>query len=283
VAEKRSARRDALGVGAAAAHAGASGGVRDVRARPGHARFRPLRDECRRNVADNLRAYTGIMFSIWLVYRPTGCQPVHNFARVWIAVHSLTRSFDPCATDVSGARVPVVSRTVLFTTDHTHSFHLYVPPSARGFCSGPSRIRSGVLRPARGAGRWRLCARPSRWWPRPARCGGAQERECDARDRALPRSFVLRRAVLAIACVRTSRATGWAPPQDAWFVLSRHAPRQLSQHRERAGLCSGVRLVLEQPDLDVVFVPPAPMPDSVLTSEMMVYTELGAVTLSRMA
>jgi hypothetical protein len=92
----------------------------------------------------------------------------------------------------------------------------------------------------------------------------------------LPRIFVLRRAVLAERMLGDIRAR--ADTFAERLILMYPTPELKANWRNvqsALGSGSGVRLFLERPGLDVVFVPPATLPVGASATEVMVFTEFG--------
>jgi hypothetical protein len=93
----------------------------------------------------------------------------------------------------------------------------------------------------------------------------------------LPRSFVLRRSVLAERMCTNIKAR-WTGNQTGRLVLYYPGTRPANYRNIHSSLGYGaaLKVLLARPGLDVVFVPPAKMPEPISPGELMVYSELGA-------
>lgn len=231
------------------------------------------------NVLDNMREYSSFVFSFWLLYPayglPGGLTSSHG---VWVALvilHTVLRSARHLAFGV--AAFLLFLAPVMFTTNHTHSFHLYVPAIGAWFLL--ASVVESLRRIAGGA------------WNRPvlAALVGAAVVIAAGAPRALhrnmvatveavplPRSFVLRRAILAERmCTNIkSRWKGTTTGRLILFYPGTHAANYRNID-SALGYGAAVKLVLQKPTLDVVIVPPRPMPPDVAPDELLVYTELG--------
>jgi hypothetical protein len=232
------------------------------------------------NVLENLRAYTGIAFSMWLLYPayglPVGFTASHA---AWIVVTVLLgalRSFRELAFGVT--MFLAFLAPVLFTSEHTHSFHLYVP--AIGVCFLLASVLEGVRRLA--GVRLQRAVTIALVGAAVVGMGGSmwavRKNNTAPIDETvnLPRLFVLRRAVLAERMVKDIKAKfdTTAPRLILIYPVAELEPNWRNV-QSALGDGSAVRLVLNRPDLDVMFVPPATLPDAT-RREVMVFTEWGS-------
>jgi hypothetical protein len=232
------------------------------------------------NVRDNLRDYTGLAFSFWHQYPAYGLNVGFAAANAaWIGIillHLVLRS--PRALLFGCLSFVAFLGPVLFTTAHTHSFHLYVPAIgvmfllasaadsvARRFgARGQREVAAGLIAITL------VLAIGSPIALRKNTTGMISE------VIPLPRIFVLRRAVLAERMLGDIRAR--ADTFAERLILMYPTPELKANWRNvqsALGSGSGVRLFLERPGLDVVFVPPATLPVGASATEVMVFTEFG--------
>ncbi len=236
-----------------------------------------------KNVFDNLRTYTGLAFSLWLVFPayglPTGLTVSHGVWFALAAVHLVRGTFRDLAFGV-GAFLLLLA-PVAFTKDHTHSFHLYVPAIGAWFllASALDGIRAAIAAPAR---RQLDLALVVALIIGVAGSTVALRKNVHAmisESMQLPRSFVLRRAVLAERMCHDLLIKSAKKGKGGRLILAYPYPKYAANWRNiysALGQGSAVRLVLESPDLDVVFVPPAAAPSADdLSTEVLFYTELG--------
>ena len=232
------------------------------------------------NVRDNLSCYLSFVFSFWMLY-PAYALPsgITSSTGVWIAlivVHTLLRSGRQLIFGL--ATFLLFLAPVMFTKDHTHSFHLYVSAIGAWFLLGSA---GDLLRRVAGAGWGRAVVAAAIVAATVVAAGAspALHRNMNATVEivALPRSFVLRRAILAERmCTNIKqRWTGETTGRLILFYPGTH-PANYRNIQVALGYGAGVKVLVERPDLEVVFVPPAEMPDSIQPGELMVYSELGA-------
>jgi drug/metabolite transporter superfamily protein YnfA len=234
------------------------------------------------NVLDNLRAYTGLAFSVWLVLPAYGLPSGFTWSHgVWIALvvfHVARRNVRDLAFGL--ASFLMLLAPVLFTRGHTHSFHLYVPAIGGWFvlASAVEVVRRTMSRPALRrfdvglAVAAVVCIAGSVVAVRNNVAATISD------EIQLPRSFVLRRAVLAQRMCADIQSRQPMHESGRLVLVYPHPEAAANWRNIQSALGQGsaLRLALESPDLDVVFVPPAEIPvrtgDSI---NVLVYNELG--------
>jgi hypothetical protein len=236
-----------------------------------------------KNVLVNLRTYSGLAFSLWLVFPayglPSGFTVSHA---IWIGLavaHVMGRRLHELAFGV--ATFLLLIAPVLFTSDHTHSFHVYVAAlgawflvataidQLRSYCGQVLARRIGfglilvvlaVFAVSVAAVRKNVAARVSSSIP-------------------LGRSFVLRRAMLADLMCRDIKSKVPRGTVGDRIILLYPFPEYAANWRNvytAMGNGSAVRLLLDMPELDVIFAPPRDLPRRVdEMKEVLYYTELG--------
>ena len=234
------------------------------------------------HVLDNLRTYTALAYEIWLVFPPYGLPggltASHIVLALLVAYLLVRRRFREVAFGL-GAFLALLA-PVLFVKEHTHSFHLYVPAIGTWFIAAVAAddllARIPVVRRAAGpllTGAAVLVFVVSAITMRKNTTAVVSD------TFQLPRSFVLRRAVLAERIrddiLVRSRLRGQPGRMILVYLHPEYRANWLNVHAA-LGQGSAVRLFLESPDLDVLFVPPSePPPADDPAIEVMVYTELG--------
>jgi hypothetical protein len=234
-----------------------------------------------KNVAENLRQYSGLSYAFWLFYPqyglPLGFTPSHVAWLLVVLVGVLLGAFRPLLFGISAYLMFLAP--VLLTSEHTHSVHFYLPALGVVFL-----LASAVDAARRMIGaRWHRVVDASAVAAAIIVAAGsvsALHRNVVATLSAeinLPRSFVLRRAVLA------QRICDGV--QDRWTASGRGRLVMVYPGRQHAanwrnvmtavGGGSALRILLRDPDLDVVFVPPAPMPGPDEFGEFIVFSEVG--------
>ncbi|HET6348931.1 MAG TPA: hypothetical protein VFH88_07600 [Candidatus Krumholzibacteria bacterium] len=229
-----------------------------------------------KNVIDNLRQYASVVFSLWLVYPeyglPQGITPSHWAWGAVLVMHALLQTWR--ALIFGCAAFMWFLGPVLFNSHHTHSFHLYVPAIGAWFLL--ASIADSVWKRVR-ASRPALVALAGMTIVIMVGSVIALQKNVNTQlDMVpLPRSFVLRRAVLAERMC-TAIESRWSGSGAERLVLVYPGTRGANWRNVQSALGSGsaLRLLLRKPDLDVVFVPPDPMPGA-NAGEVLVYTELG--------
>lgn len=236
-----------------------------------------------RNVLDNLRTYTGLAFSVWLIFPayglPTGFTASHAVWVLAIATHVMFRLFRGLAFGL--VTFLLLLAPVLFTTNHTQSFHLYIPALGAWFLVASAldglRWLSGAVTRRRVdvvlAAAAIACVAGSVVVVR------KNTSATIAKHMPLPPSFVLRRAVLAERMCHDIRAKSTRYGKGGRVVLVYPHPEYHANWRNihaALGQGSAVRLVLDSPDLDVVMSPPEPLPPlDDPSTEVFYYTEMG--------
>lgn len=238
------------------------------------------------NVAENLRAYTAMVYSPWFVIPscgvPTGFTQSHVAGILLVVFLLARRRWREVAFGLSAFLLLLAP--VLFTTMHVYSFHLYVPALGAWFLVAVAVEELMALLPA-GAARLRYAGLIALVATCFVGSSIAMDRNLasTSRDLPYPHSIVLRRAIMA---ERMWYGIRWRanPRNDSGrLILVYHQP----QHRHEAnwnnirsalGQGSAVRLAQGAPDLDVIFVPPSKLPPNVnLETEVLLYTVLGEV------
>jgi hypothetical protein len=234
------------------------------------------------NVLDNLRTYTGIAFALWLVFPPFGLPAGFTVSHaVWIALVAYLAACRKYR-DLAFGTVAflLLLAPVLFTSNHTHSFHLYVPAIGAWFlvasalesvCAFLARRAERVVVPVLAAVVV-VCA---------VGCIGTTRRNATATFSAtvpLPRSFVLRRAVLAERIAHDLRVkTSTTGPLRRIVLIYPYPKFRANWLNVHAALGQGhaLPLILDRPGLETVFVPPSTVPGDARRDEVFYYTELG--------
>jgi hypothetical protein len=236
-----------------------------------------------RNILDNLHDYLGLAFSVWHIY--PAYMLVTGFWYAWIpwagivVTHILLRSYRALAFGLLAFFLFLAP--VMFTTAHTHSFHLYVPEigivfllaaAAESLCrlSGKQRRRATELA---------LTAITVVVMAGSIVAVRINVRALIAPNVPLPRIFVLRRSVLAERmCHDISRRFDSSLHR---LFLVYPGPRALEANwrnpKSALGNGTAVRLLEKRLDLDVIFVPPDTLPSGVEEREVLVFTEGGFV------
>jgi hypothetical protein len=234
------------------------------------------------HVLENLRAYTAMVYSPWLVLpaygTPAGLTASHVLEVAIIGFLLERRRSREVVFGLS--TFVLLLAPVLFTSEHVHTFHLYVPAIGPWFLLALVFEELAAILPRRAA---RL--RGAGLAVLAATCfigsGVALHRNISepiAENVPLPRSFVLRRALLAERMWNCLRAK--TDPRNAGgrLVLVYRQPQYRANWvniHSALGQGSAVRLALDQPNLDVVFAPPSELPPDVKESELFFYTEAG--------
>ncbi len=235
------------------------------------------------HVLDNLREYTGIACALWMVFPsyglPDGFTVSHAVLIVLTGFLVFRRRLKEIAFGL-GTFLALLA-PVLFTRDHTHSFHLYVPAVGVWFLAAVAMDELLALVPA-------AARKPART----LMAGVAvvvftgstlalRENTMATLSESVPlaRSFVLRRAVLAERMLNDIGVRTRLKGRPGRMVLLYQQPQYVANWRNvysALGEGSAVRLYLGSPDLEVQFVPPLdiPLPDDP-DVEVMVYSELG--------
>jgi hypothetical protein len=233
------------------------------------------------NVIANLREYASLAVSVWHIYPAYGLSfrfgaSMATWA-VLAALHAVLRSHRDLL--FGCAAFLAFLAPVLFTTAHTHSFHLYLPEI--GVCFLLASVADSLRRLAGATRRQAATAVLIAATVVVAAGSVAAVRTNVAAiispEVALPRIFVLRRAVLAERMCADLQAKWGAPgPRLVLaYPFPQAPPANWRNVQSALGYGSAVRLALNRPGLEVVFVPPAEMPDSTDPSGVIVYTELG--------
>ncbi|HEX5130859.1 MAG TPA: hypothetical protein VFX92_00080 [Candidatus Krumholzibacteria bacterium] len=235
------------------------------------------------HVLDNLRTYAGLVYALWLMYPayglPAGFTPSHALL-IGVAGYLLVRRRVAEVAFGLGTFLVLIA-PVLFVRDHTHSFHVYVAAIGIWFLAAVAlddalaRVRVNRTLVVRGVlvAAALACFAGSLMAVRKNSVATVG----DALD--LPRSFVLRRAVLAERIrddlLPRSRLHGKSGRLFMLYLYPQYRANWLNIH-SALGQGSAVRLMLESPHLDVLFVPPLDIavPDDP-SVEVFVYTELG--------
>jgi hypothetical protein len=235
------------------------------------------------HVLDNLRTYTGLAFSLWIVFPayglPGGFTPSHAVLIVIIGYLAYRRRFAEIAFGL-GTFLALLA-PVLFVRDHTHSFHLYVPAVGTWFLAAVmlEDVLSRVRVRAEQSVRYGLAAVAVLVCAVSTVVVRANTTAVVSEDFPMPRSFVLRRAVLAQRmCDDILERSTLADRPGRMILVYLHPEYRANWLNVHSALGQGsaVRLVLRSPDLDVLFVPPAEFPPSDDPNiEVMVYTEVG--------
>jgi hypothetical protein len=237
------------------------------------------------HVLQNLREYVGVTYGLWMVFPayglPVGFTASHGVLLACTAWLTIRQRLADLAFGMG--TFLVLLAPVLFVKDHTHSFHVYLPAIGAWYLVAAvvddalSRVRA---RDARVLAASLAIAGLS--------CGVVSSVKLRENVHTLlndgyplPRSFVLRRAGLAErlrdGILQKSRLRGRPGRLVMLYLHPEYAANWRNVHAA-LGQGSAVRLFLESPDLDVLFVPPADLPppgDHDL--EVLVYTEVGRV------
>jgi len=236
-----------------------------------------------RNILDNLRDYLGLALSFWHIYPAYAL--VMGFGFAWlpwagiVVLHVLLRSYRALAFGLVAFFLFLLP--VMFTTAHTHSFHLYVPEIGMMFlvASAAESLRRLSSEPRRRATELALTAVTVVVMAGSIVAVRTNVRALIAPNVPLPRIFVLRRSVLAERmCYDIARRydASW---QRIFLVYP--GPRTLEANwknpRSALGEGSAVRLLEKRLDLDVIFVPPDTLPPGTKENEVLVFTEGGNV------
>lgn len=226
------------------------------------------------NVLENLRAYTGLVFELWIRYPPFGVPLGMTVSHgVWMLVigYLLGRGrFRELAFGVGSFLLLVLP--VLFQSEHTLSFHVYVPAIGAWFLAAV--MVDDILGMLRSAWARRVqmvfpllavaCFVPSL---------RAVEYNVSTKLEPidLPQFVVFRRATIAERMWKDlQRKVTGHPDQLALVSLTpQHRPNWLNVHAA-LGQGSAVRLALGPPFPEVVFVPPSD-PDAVDESTVVLY------------
>lgn len=232
------------------------------------------------NVITNLRTYTHLLYAVWFVFPaytlPAGLAISHVVLVALVVLLLIWRRVREVAFGLVAFAVLLLP--VMFQSEHTHSFHVYVPGIATWYLLAlamdegrkllPRRLDSAAIPVAVAIAA--VCFVGS---------VVAVRRNVTAEISAsvtLPRSFVFRRAVLAERMWHDIRAktTG----KSSRLILAYRHPEYAPNWRNvvsAMGQGSAVRLALDRPDLDVVFVPPADAPAPDDSMEVLFYNEFG--------
>ncbi len=232
------------------------------------------------NVLVNLRDYTGLAFSVWHVYPAYRLLTDFTGAAVaWITIGALHIWLGTYRELAFGCITFLAFLgPVMFTTKHTHSFHLYVPAIGVSF----------LLASLAEAIRRRVGEHRGRQFAIAAICAAivvaagstvAVRKNATAvlhENLPLPRTFVLRRAVIAERMSGEIR-NRWTGTRRQLILVYQSPAMRMNWRNVYVALGNGsaVRLWLKQPDLDVVFVPPADLPPWSEEQEIIIYTESG--------
>jgi len=235
------------------------------------------------HVLSNLREYTGLAYALWVVFPayglPAGFTASHAVLIAVAGYLLYRRRFAELAFGL-GTFLALLA-PVLFVRDHTHSFHLYVPAIGLWFLAAVTvddllaRVRAGSERTVHAA----LALMAVLVCVVSSVSVRANTTAIVDESFQMPRSFVLRRAMLAGRMRDDILARSALRGQPGRMVLVYPYPEILANWRNvhaALGQGSAIRLFLESPDLDVLFVPPAePPPSDDPGIEVMIYTELG--------
>jgi hypothetical protein len=233
------------------------------------------------NVLVNLRDYNNLVFSFWHSYPAYMLSTGSTGANmVWIVIAVLHLVFRTHRVLVFGCvAFLALLAPVLFTRAHTHSFHLYLPEF--GVCVLLASLADSLASLARE--RWRRVVAAALIVVTVGVGTGsvlAVRRNTLATinaDITLARVAVLRRAQLAERMCAGIRSK-WRG-ESRRLILMYPGPAELKANwrnvYDALGQGSAVRLVLRDPELDVLFVPPAELPTAPDPAEVLVFTELG--------
>jgi hypothetical protein len=228
-----------------------------------------------------LREYSSLTYAIWLFFPqyglPVGFTPSHAVLIVVVVFLMIRRRFREIAFGL-GTFLALLA-PLLFVKDHTHSFHLYVPALGTWFLAAVAIEELLVRVPSRRTAARLLAGVALVVFVVSAVVLRRNTVPVVGDPLELPRSFVLRRAVIAERMgddlLRRTQLRG----KPGRLVLVYPYPEFLANWRNvhaALGQGSGVRLLLQSPNLDVLFVPPADPPLATdPTIEVMIYTELG--------
>lgn len=238
------------------------------------------------NVWNNLCAYTRAAFSFWMLYPAaaelaTGFGVSHALLLV-PSVYLLARRRWRGVVFAWGTLL-LYLLPVLFQKAHTHSFHLIVPGVATFYLLALTLDDAAALAGKRHA---RIVALVGGLLVVVVLVGSLAAARRNANtpisDKInLPRSFVLRRAVLAERLLTGIRERYEGQPR--LMLRYRYPEYQANWLNVHAALGqgSGVRLALNRPGLEVVFSPPADIPSveemKSGTLQLLIYSELGQV------
>jgi hypothetical protein len=210
------------------------------------------------NVIENLRAYTGSVYALWMTYPLFGLLPGFTASHaMWIVlglVHVWRRTFRELA--FGCITFLAFLAPVLCMSGHTEAFHMYLPAigawyvlasalgAIRDLVAAGSRRRAGI---ALALGVFVIAVGSVSAVER-------NIRNLVAHDVPLPRIFVLRRAVVAERVCAGVKAR-WAGEGKVFLLYtgSQHAANGLNV-RSAIGEGSALQLVLGRPDLEVRFV-----------------------------
>lgn len=235
------------------------------------------------NVLDNLRDYLGLAFSVWHIYPAYALVTGFGIAPLpWagiVMVHVLFRTYRDLAFGLVAFFAFLAP--VMFTTAHTHSFHLYVPEIALMFllASAGDSVRRAVGERRRQAATAALAAATLIVVVGSIVAVRTNVKAVIDPAVPLPRIFVLRRAVIAEQLCRDT-FTRFDPGLNRLIMLYPGDPAHKANWRNAqsaAGGGSAIRLVVNRLDLGVVFVPPDTLPADATDREVRVFTEAGNV------
>jgi hypothetical protein len=234
------------------------------------------------NVLDNLRDYLGLAFSIWHQYPAYELVTSFWSAIPWvgvIVVHAAMRSYRALVFGLLAFFLFLAP--VMFTTSHTHSFHLYVPALAVVFllASAAESMRRLASKPRQRATALVLTAATVVVMAGSIVAVRMNARAVLAPNLPIPKIFVLRRAALAERMCRSVYADFDPSLQRLFLVYPGARTLEANWRNPRSALGDGsaIRLLVKRPDLDVAFVPPDTLPADAEEREVLVFTELGHV------
>lgn len=235
------------------------------------------------HVLDNLRTYTGLAYAIWIVLPAYGLPGGFTASHAAMILAVVFLLFQRRSREVAfglGAFLALLA-PLLFIKDHTHSFHLYVPAIGTWFIAAVAieEALAGVRVRAERTVRHALVGAALLVFVVSTFVVRANAVAVVSESMLLPRSFVLRRAVLAERMrddiLARSKLRGKPGRMILVYPYPQYRANWLNVH-SALGQGSGVRLILESPNLDLVFVPPAdPPPADDPSIEVMIYTEMG--------
>jgi hypothetical protein len=230
------------------------------------------------NVLDNLRVYTGITFSFWLIYPVTGLPKGFTVSHaVWMALvvfHVWRGTHRDLLFGV--ACFLLLLAPVLFTAGHNHSFHLYLPAIGAMFILATAADSLAAMA-AFGRRGLATVAIVLAVVVMSASVFAARKNfySLISKRTPLPHSFVLRRAILAERVCRDV-SSRWSGGARLALVYGGRKRANWLNIESSIAKASALRLVLNQPHLDVRFVPPAQKPVANDPNETVILvTELG--------